>query len=158
MRKSWFIIQGTDDIGCYECSHSWEVSDVAGMLSRAIDKENYNLCSLEQELGRGWEKIPKKEYDQVRDWFYRSGGSGMLAQLDFPNDRCVISTHRPGKNEIAVTSGMISRLAGIYDQAWDQSGLLDQNAFLEGIARHYSVRTIQAEPRECISGMGMTMK
>ena len=158
MKKSWFMIRVTDDVGCYECAHSWEVSDVAGMLSRAIDKENYNLCSLEQELGRGWEKIPKKEYDQVRDWFYRSGGSGLLVQLDFPNDRCVISTHRSEKNEIAVTSGMISRLAGIYDQAWDQSGLLDQNAFLEGIARHYSVRTIQAEPRECISGMGMTMK
>ena len=40
---------------------------------------------------------------------------------------------------------MISRLAGIYDQARDQSGLLDQNAFLEGIARHYSVRTILAD-------------
>ena len=61
MRKSWFIIQGTDDIGCYEGSHSWGVSDVAGMLSRAIDKENYNLCSLEQEVGRGCEKIPKKQ-------------------------------------------------------------------------------------------------
>lgn len=158
MKKSWFMIRGTDDVGCYECAHSWEVSDVAGILSRAIDKENYNLRSLEQELGKGWEKIPKAEYDQVRDWFYRSGGSGMLAQLDFSNDHCVISTHRPGKNEIAVTSGMISRLAGIYEQARDQSGLLDQNAFLEGIARHYSVRTIQAEPKERIPGMVMTMK
>ena len=158
MKKSWFMIRGTDDVGYYECAHSWEVSDVAAMLSKAIDSEGYNLCSLEQGLDRAVEKITKEEYDQVRDWFYRSGGSGMLVHLEFPNDRGVVATHRAGKSEIAVTSGMISRLAGIYDQAWDQSGLLDQNAFLEGIARHYSVRTIQAEPRECISGMGMTMK
>lgn len=101
MRKNWFMIQGTDDIGCYECSHSWEVSDVAGMLSRAIDKENYNLCSLEQELGQRLGENPE-EGITIRS------GTGSIARgigaagcsLTSPIDRCVISTHRSGKSEL----------------------------------------------------------
>ena len=151
---NYIAVKGTDGKkDWYAVQHIQNIADLAEMICQAVREEACDIYSFERHLGEDGRSMTETEFAAARERFMTYDTDGLLAELDFPNDRCRIFNHVPTSNEICLATGMISRLAGIYELALDRESGLDINEFTAGLASHYSVTTLRSEPRNGISGM-----
>lgn len=161
MRTSCIEIRGKDFAGWYITPQIKSVADVAKMLSGIttnMDENALGLTVIEAYLGEKRRSITEKEFEVRTNQFFDSDGVGILAKLNFTDDQCVVFTRTLQGGDIIMSGGMISRLAGLYEQAQDHAtGRIDQDLFTSGLYQHFGLYKMEPldEPMEQIEGMTM---
>lgn len=161
MRTSCIEIRGKDFAGWYITPQIKSVADVAKMLSGIttnMDENALGLTVIEAYLGEKRRSITEKEFEVRTNQFFDSDGVGILAKLNLTDDQCVVFTRTLQGGDIIMSGGMISRLAGLYEQAQDHAtGRIDQDLFTSGLYQHFGLYKMEPldEPMEQIEGMTM---
>lgn len=161
MRTSCIEIRGKDFAGWYITPQIKSVADVAKMLSGIttnMDENALGLTVIEAYLGEKRRSITEKEFEVRTNQFFDSDGVGILAKLNLTDDQCVVFTRTLQGGDIIMSGGMISRLAGLYEQAQDHAtGRIDRIS-----SQVVSISTLACtrmepldEPMEQIEGMTM---
>ena len=163
MRTSCIEIRGKDFAGWYITPQIKSVADVAKMLSGIttnMDENALGLTVIEAYLGEKRRSITEKEFEVRTNQFFDSDGVGILAKLNLTDDQCVVFTRTLQGGDIIMSGGMISRLAGLYEQAQDHAtGRIDQDLFTSGLYQHFGLYKMEPldEPMEQIEGMTMQL-
>lgn len=161
MRTSCIEIHGKDIAGWYITPQIRSVADIAAMLAKVtadVEENALGLPAIEAYLGEEQRSITEKEFEARRNQFFDSEEPGTLVKLDFEDDHCAVFTRAAQSGDITVASGMISRLAGIYEQAQDHAtGSIDQDLFISGLYQHFGLYKMEPldESMEQIDDMTM---